>query len=302
MKVENLYDAIQNIDDKFITEAALASAQPIRRKPTKVWLKAASVAACFMGVLLSISLLLNNSNVHEKNNPLSTSNAGYNVGHDDETLDNVILVDFDNINYWVVGKNQMHHSDVKDFPAEITDDLIGEYLGEGVTDDSLKIKIPVYACAIADCEYLRIGYYNGQYRYMTFSNFTDGAIYNPRSLARMLAVNDSSKIMKITVKKLNEPEMKVIEDLSVIDEFWNAFTDAEVINFKEFENRVYADKTEEEIQELCEEMASNAYIITLFLQNGIQHQIICDEYQDVYYIGFISYSAVMHDELKQLVS
>lgn len=316
MKKENLHDAIQNIDDMFITEAVLVPVQPCSRKPKKIWLKVASIAACFMAVLLSTSLLLRNNNVCEnpsKDNPLNTSHASYNVGNDDRPVDPMIDVEFDNIGYWVIERNQMHHSGAMELPAEITDDLIGEYLGEGIIawrEHSPEIKVPVYACTISDGEYLRITYYNGQYMYMEFSYFVDDTFLTPRKLAEIMAVNDSSEIAKITVKKQTEPETKVVEDSAIIDEFWNAFIDAEVIDSDEYNNRVFnynnlsVEEREalEERLSLGEQMASNVYIITIFFQNGIQYQLISEEYKDVHYIWFLNHFAVMHDEFKYLVS
>lgn len=323
MKKETLHDAIQNIDDMFITEAVLVPVQPCSRKPKKkLWLRVASIAASFMALVLCTSMLLKNNGVFEnpeKDNPLSTPHASCNVGNDDKPLDPIIDIQFDNIGYWVIEKNHMNHSGSVDLPAEITDDLIGEYLGEGIIawkEHSPETKVPVYACTLFDCEFLRIVYYNGQYMYMEFSYFADDTIFNPRSLAKMLAVNDSSEIAKITVKKQTEPgtnvipETKVVKDSSIIDEFWNAFIDAEVIDSDEYRNRVFnydnLSVEEREVLEerlsLGEEMASNVYIITIFFQNGVQYQLISKEYEDVHYIRFLNHLAVMHDEFKYLVS
>lgn len=314
MKKENLHDAIQNIDDMFITEAVLVPVQPCSRKPKKIWLKVASIAACFMALVLCTSMLLKNNGVFEnpeKDNPLSAAHASCNVGNDDKPLDPIIIIEFEDIHYWVIERNHMHHSGAIDLPAEITDDLIGEYLGEGIIayrEHAPEIKVPVYTCTVSDGEYLRIAYYNGQYMYMQFTGFADETILTPCKLAEIMAVNDSSEIAKITIKKQTKsgtkaiPETKVIEDSSIIDKFWNDFVDAECIDSNEYENRVFDGKSEEERQTLCDKMASNAYIITLFLQNGIQYQLISEEYKDIHYSCFISCYVVMPDEFKQLIN
>ncbi len=313
MKKENLYDAIQDINDTFITEAVSASMQPRRRKPKKLWLKVASIAACFMAVVLLMSPLLRNNNVYEtpgKDNPInehpiSAPPADDNVGHDDPTLEEQIFVDFDNIGYWVIGKNYMDRSNAKNLPTEITDDLVGEYLGEGIIawrEHEPEVKVPVYACTVSEGEYLRITYYNGQYLYMQHSSFIDDTILTPRKLAEMLVVNDSSEIAKISVKKLNEQGTKEIEDSSKIKEFWDAFMNAECIDIDEYEDRIYGDKSEEERQELGEEMASRSYNITILFQNGIQYELNSVEYKDVHYLIFLSCFAVMHNEFDHLVN
>lgn len=313
MKKENLYDAIQNIDDTFITEAASVPVQPCRRKPTNLWLKVASIAACFMAVVLLTSTLLRNNNVYYdpgKDNPINESPISEpppddNVGHDDPTLEEQIFVNFDNISYWVIGRNYMDRSNAKNLPAQITDDLIGEYLGEGIIawrEHEPEIKVPVYACTVSNGQYLRIVYYNGQYLYMQHANFIDDTILTPRKLAEMLVINDSSEIAKITVKKLNEREAKEIEDSSKIKEFWDAFMSAECIDIDEYEDRIYGDKSEEERQMLGEKMASNGYIITMYFQNGIQYEMTSDEYKGVHYLCFISCYVVMPDEFNNLIT
>ncbi len=329
MKIEKLNDAIRNIDDMFITEAASVTVQSHRMKPEVFWLKAASIAACFVAVVLCMSTLLpNNNDVHTNppiehpsiGNPVKDSPVKDNlgdenqgeqyVGYDDETLEEIIRVDFDNIDYWVIGRNHMDHSDAKNLPAEITDDMVGEYLGEGIIRhgvDQPEIKVPVYACTVSDGEYLRIVNYNGQYLYMQYSCFTDDTILTPRKLAEMLGVNDSSEITKITVKNRNERETKEISDSSIIGKFWNAFLDAECIDQNEFEYRIFGDMSEEERQEIEElggerALVSNSYIATLFLQNDIQYEMLSDEFEGVHYSCFISYYVVMPDEYSYLLA
>lgn len=329
MKIEKLNDAIRNIDDMFITEAASVTVQSHRMKPEVFWLKAASIAACFVAVVLCTSTLLkNNNDVHTNppiehpsiGNPVKDSPVKDNlgdenqgeqyVGYDDETLEEIIRVDFDNIGYWVIGRNHMDHSDAKNLPAEITDDMVGEYLGEGIIRhgvDQPEIKVPIYACTVSDGEYLRIVNYNGQYLYMQYASFTDDTILTPRKLAEMLGVNDSSEITKITVKNQNERETKEISDSSIIGKFWNAFLDAECIDQNEFEYRIFGDMSEEERQEIEElggerALVSNSYIATLFLQNGIQYEILSDEFEGVHYSCFISCYVVMPDEYSYLLA
>ncbi len=329
MKIEKLNDAIRNIDDMFITEAASVTVQSHRMKPEVFWLKAASIAACFVAVVLCMSTLLpNNNDVHTNppiehpsiGNPVKDSPVKDNlgdenqgeqyVGYDDETLEEIIRVDFDNIGYWVIGRNHMDHSNAKNLPVEITDDLIGEYLGEGIIawrEHEPEIKVPVYACTVSDGEYLRIVYYNGQYMYMQFGNFTDDTILTPRKLAEMLDVNDSSEITKITVKNQNERETKEVSDSSIIGKFWNAFMDAECIDQNEFDYRILGDMSIEEREELEElggklALVSNSYIVTLFLQNGIQYEMLTDEYEGVHYSCFISCDVVMPEEYSYLLA
>lgn len=334
MKIEKLNDAIRNIDDMFITEAVLLPRQPHRMKPDIFWLKAASIAACFVAVVLCMSTLLpNNNDVHMnpliehpsivdpikdnpvKDNPMKDNSGDENqgeqyVGYDDDTLDEQIRVKFDNIGYWVIGKKYMDHSNAKNLPVEITDDMVGEYLGEGIIRhgvDQPEIKVPIYACTVSDGEYLRIVNYNGQYLYMQYASFTDDTILTPRKLAEMLDVNDSSEITKITVKNQNERETKEVSDSSIIGKFWNAFMNAECIDQKEFEHRILGDMSEEERQELEElggesALVSNSYIVTLFLQNGIQYEMLTDEYEGVHYSCFISCDVVMPEEYSYLLA
>lgn len=329
MKIENLNDAIQNIDDMFIAEAASVTVHSCHRKPKQLWLKAASIAACLVAVVLCTSTLLTNNHDVHTNPPIKHPSIGSPVkdtpgkdnsgddnwldkyvGHDDETLDVQIYVNFDNIGYWVIGKKYMDHSNAKNLPVEITDDLIGEYLGEGIIawrEHEPEIKVPVYACTVFDGEYLRIVNYNGQYLYMQYASFTDDTILTPRKLAEMLDVNDSSEITKITVKNQNERETKEVSDSSIIGKFWNAFMNAECIDQNEFEYRIFGDmfiEEREELEELGGERAlvSNSYIVTLSLQNDIQYEMLSDEFEGVHYSCFISCYVVMPDEYSYLLA